>query len=399
MTEERMPLSSLGSSVPLVPPLYQSSVYKLPDLDALDRIMEAREAGFIYARDSHPNARQLAAQLAEWEGAHWALVTSSGMAAISAIVLATTQQGQRIVASHRLYGRTTQLFQQELPRLGVQSTFVDTSDLEEVRRALETPARLLFVETLSNPLLRVADLSALAKLAHERDCLLVVDNTFATPVLVRPLEVKADLVMESLTKMIGGHSDITLGLVCGERDLFQEVSQVSSIWGLASNPFDCWLTERGLNTLSLRMKTASANAAALADWLAEQPGVTRVIYPGRPDHPDHKLAASLFGGGFGNMLCFDLAGGRESVNRFMHQAPCIPFSPSLGHTTTTCSHPATTSHRYVSPAEKERQGITDGLVRLSVGVEELDKIQTEMAKGIGPLASRKRASNASAKRR
>jgi cystathionine beta-lyase/cystathionine gamma-synthase len=383
MSEERMPSSSLGSSVPLVPPLYQSSVYKLPDLDALDRILDAHEAGFIYARDAHPNSRQLAAQLAEWEGARWALVTSSGMAAISAIVLATVQQGQRIVASHRLYGRTTQLFQQELPRLGVQTTLVDTGDLEEVRRALETPARLLFVETLSNPLLRIADLPALASLAHERDCLLVVDNTFATPVLVRPLEVKADLVMESLTKMIGGHSDITLGLVCGERDLFQEVSQVSSIWGFAANPFDCWLTLRGLSTLSLRMRTASANAAALADWLADQPGVTRVLYPGRRDHLDHKLAASLFRGGFGNMLCFDLAGGREAVNRFMHQAPGIPFSPSLGHTTTTCSHPATTSHRYVSPAEKERQGITDGLVRLSVGVEELDKIKDEMAKGIG----------------
>ena len=375
--------SSLGSSVPLVPPLYQSSVYKLPDLDALDRILDAHEAGFIYARDAHPNARRLASQLAEWEGAQWALVTSSGMAAISAIILATVQQGQRIVASHRLYGRTSQLFQQELPRLGVQTTLVDTSNLEEVRRALETPARLLFVETLSNPLLRIADLPTLAKLAHERDCLLVVDNTFATPVLVRPLEVKADLVMESLTKMIGGHSDITLGLVCGARDLFQEISQVSSIWGFASNPFDCWLGERGLSTLSLRMKTASANAAALADWLADQPGVTRVLYPGRPDHPDHPLAVSLFHGGWGNMLCFDLAGGREAVNRFMHQAPGIPFSPSLGHTTTTCSHPATTSHRYVSPAEKERQGITDGLVRLSVGVEELADIQKEMAKGIG----------------
>jgi cystathionine beta-lyase/cystathionine gamma-synthase len=375
-------MAELGSSRPLTPPLYQSAVYTLPDLDALDRILEAEEAGFIYARDAHPNARRLAAQLAELERARWGLITSSGMAAISAIVLATVQQGQRVITSHRLYGRTSQLFEQELPRLGVQTTFVDTNDPEHVREALQTPARLLFVETLSNPLLRVADVPTLARLAHEDGCLLVVDNTFATPALLRPVELGADFAMESLTKMIGGHSDVTLGLVCASNDMQPEVNQVSSIWGLASNPFDCWLTERGLSTLGLRMKTASANAAALADWLAEQPGVNRVIYPGRADHPDHELASRLLHGGSGNMLCFDLAGGREAVNRFMRQAPGIPFSPSLGHTTTTCSHPATTSHRYVSPAEKERQGITDGLVRLSVGVEDLPQIQEEISRGL-----------------
>jgi cystathionine beta-lyase/cystathionine gamma-synthase len=188
--------------------------------------------------------------------------------------------------------------------------------------------------------------------------------------------------MESLTKMIGGHSDVTLGLVCGKNDMQPEVSQVSSIWGFAANPFDCWLAERGLSTLALRMRTASANAAVLAEWLSRQPGVTRVVYPGRADHPDHELAGRLLHGGFGNMLCFDVEGGRDAVNRFMRQAPGIPFSPSLGHTLTTCSHPATTSHRYVSPAEKERQGITEGLIRLSVGVEEVGLIQSEIAKAL-----------------
>jgi cystathionine beta-lyase/cystathionine gamma-synthase len=357
-------------------------VYTLPDLDALDRILDAKEAGFIYARDAHPNAKRLATKLAELEGARWALTTSSGMAAISAIILANVEQGQRVVASNRLYGRSTQLFQQELPRLGVQTTFVDIGDLNEVKTALQTPARLLFVETISNPLLRVADLPALIQLAHEANCSLVVDNTFATPVLVRPLDLGADFVMESVTKMIGGHSDVTLGLLCGNNDKQAELSQVSSIWGFSSSPFDCWLAERGLETLPLRMKTASANAAALAEWLSQQPAVTRVIYPGREDHPDHELASCLLHGGFGNMLCFDLAGGREAVNRFMRQAHGIPFSPSLGHTTTTCSHPASTSHRYVDPAVKERQGITEGLVRLSVGVEDVALIQSEMAKGL-----------------
>src|SRR5262249_33855104 len=165
--------------------------------------------------------------------------------------------------------------------------------------------------------------------------------------------------------------------------LLAQITQTVSIWGLASNPFDCWLASRGLATLPLRMRAASGNAAALADWLAEQPGVSRVIYPGRPDHPDHELARRLLRGGFGNMLCFELDGGRDAVNRFLHRAKGIPFSPSLGNTTTTCSHPATTSHRYVSPAEKRRQGITDGLIRLSVGVEELPAIQQELSKGLG----------------
>jgi cystathionine beta-lyase/cystathionine gamma-synthase len=382
MAEHRLSPADLGPTNPLVPPLFQSSVYTLPDLDALDRVMSAEDRGFIYARDGHPNAHHLAGRLAEMEGASWAVVCGSGMAALSALFLATVSPGERVVASNRLYGRTTQLLSEELVRYGVQTSLVDTSDLALVEKALDTPAKVLLVETVSNPLLRVSDIEALATLAHGRGCRLAVDNTFATPVLTRPLDLGADLVMESLTKMIGGHSDVTLGLLCGKGEMLAEVSRIVSIWGLASNPFDCWLAERGLATLPLRMRAASANAAALADWLAAQAGVTRVLYPGRADHPDHGLAGRVLRGGFGNMLCFELAGGREAVNRFLHKASGVPFSPSLGNTTTTCSHPATTSHRYVSPAEKKRQGISDGLVRLSVGVEHLEQIKAEMAKGL-----------------
>lgn len=372
----------LGRSVPLVPPLYQSSVYTLPDLDALDRISDGSEQGFIYARDAHPNARRLAEQLARLEGAAWAAICGSGMAAISAILLATVQNGDRIVASNRLYGRTTQLLGQELPRLGVTTEFVDASDLAAVEAALRRGARGLFVETMSNPLLRLVDIASLSRLARSRGCLFVVDNTFATPLLTRPLELGADVIMESLTKMIGGHSDVTLGLVAGQGDLLARVSAASSIWGLAANPFDCWLAERGLATLPLRIKAASDNAMALALWLEGQPGVSQVIYPGRSDHPDHALAGSLLKGGYGNMLCFELAGGRDAVNRFLRLAPGIPFSPSLGDTATTLSHPASTSHRYLSPVERKRQGISDGLIRLSVGIEDVAKIKSAMMKGL-----------------
>jgi cystathionine gamma-synthase len=171
-------------------------------------------------------------------------------------------------------------------------------------------------------------------------------------------------------------------VVAGRDDYLQAISAVVSIWGFASNPFDCWLASRGLATLSLRMQAASANAAALADWLAGQAGIARVVYPGRADHPDHALAQRALPKGFGNMVCFELQGGRDGVNRFMRAAQGIPFSPSLGNTTTTCSHPASTSHRHVSPAERKRQGIGDGLIRLSVGIEDLSHIQTEIARGL-----------------
>ena len=376
-------LPPLGPSTPLVTPLFQSSVYTLPDLDALDRIMNAEEPGFIYARDAHPNAKHLGQLLAEAEGARWGIVTGSGMAAITALVVANVQQGQRIVASNRLYGRTTQLFTQELVRFGVATEYVDANDLPQVEAALAKGARLLFVETMSNPMVRVVDIPNLATLAHRHNCLFIVDNTFATPALTKPLEMGADLVMESLTKMISGHSDVTLGVVCGnDADMLPAVTAAVSIWGLASNPFDCWLAERGLATLELRMHAASHNASRLAEWLAEQPGVTRVVYPGRLDHPDHRLAPEILRGGFGNMMCFELEGGRDAVNRFMRQAPGIPFSPSLGHCSTTISHPVTTSHRYASPAERRRQGITDGLIRVSVGAEDVESIRHEMKKGL-----------------
>jgi cystathionine gamma-synthase len=378
------PRNHIGPGIPLVPPLFQSSVYTLPDLDALDRIYDGEEAGFIYARDAHPNSNNLATTVAKLEGADWAQVGASGMASIATVVLALVQQGQRIVASNRLYGRTVQLFEQELGRFGVQTAIVDCNDLAAVEQALRTPTRILFVETLSNPLLRVVDVAALAELAHRHDCRLIVDNTFATPVLMRPLDWGADVVMESLTKMIGGHGDVTLGVIAGkgDADLAQAVTATSSIWGFYASPFECWLTARGLATLPLRMHAASGNALALAAWLTRQPGVSRVIYPGLADHPDHDLARRILPGGFGNMLCFELAGGRDAVNRFITSAPAIAFSPSLGSTATTLSHPWSTSHRFTSPAIKKRQGITDGLIRLSVGIEPLEEIQAATSKGL-----------------
>jgi cystathionine beta-lyase/cystathionine gamma-synthase len=247
--------SSLGHSTPLAQPLYQSSVYNLPDLDALDRVMNGVEAGFIYARDGHPNAKALADHLAQLEAARWAIVCGSGMASLSAAFLGYVSAGDRIIASNRLYGRTTKLLRQELGRFGVKTSIVDCNDLDAVRAAFAEPARVLFVETMSNPMCRTVDVPALAEIAHAHQAKLVVDNTFATPSLFRPLEHGADMVMESLTKMMGGHSDVTLGVIAGtDPELLPAVQQIVSTWGLSANPFDCWLCERGLATLDLRVR-------------------------------------------------------------------------------------------------------------------------------------------------
>ncbi len=373
---------NLGASAPLVTPLFQSAVYSIPSLDACDAIY-AGQPGYIYARDAHPNARRLGALLAAEEGAAWGVVTSSGMAALSALMLPFLQSGDRILASNRLYGRTNQLFNLELARFGVTTQFVDCNDLEAVAVGLSHGPKILLVETISNPLLRVVDIPALAKQCRAAECLLVVDNTFASPAVCRPLELGADLVMESLTKIISGHSDVTLGLIAGnDPELLPRLAQTVTIWGFASNPFDCWLTERGLETMRLRVNAACANAQKAAMWLGQTPGVSRVLYPGCPIHPDHRIAQQILRDGFGHMLAFELAEGREAVNRFIRQAPGIPFCPSLGHTSTTLSHPASTSHRSSSPADRLNQGITDGLIRLSVGSEPWEVLESELRKGL-----------------
>jgi cystathionine beta-lyase/cystathionine gamma-synthase len=375
-----------GPTFPLAPAIYPSSVFCIPDLDAVDAIYNGSATGFIYARDGHPNAAMLSDELRAAHHAAWGLVTATGMGAITGPLLALLSSGDRVVAGTGIYGRTAKLLRDEFPRFGVTTTWVDTNDLDTVKAALASPTKLVVAETISNPLCRVADIPALAEIAHGHGAKLFIDNTFATPVLCKPLDLGADFVMESLTKMIGGHSDVILGFVCGKDAVGKaKVESSVSTWGMAANAFECWLTTRGLATLDLRMHAATAHAAKLAVWLAVQPAVKRVVYPGRPDHPDFALAKRVLPHGAGNMLCFELAD-RDAVNRWMWATPGVPFCPSLGHHATTCSHPDTTSHRFDPPAEKIRKGITSGLVRLSVGCEPLDHLLATMAAGMREIA-------------
>jgi cystathionine beta-lyase/cystathionine gamma-synthase len=302
-------------------------------------------------------------------GTERAAITSSGMAALALLVLAELQPGDHMVVSNQLYGRTLALLTGEAARLGMTGTLVDACDLGQVRAAVTKQTRLVVVETISNPLLRVANLSALAEVAHAQGAALVADNTLAGPAVCRPHALGADWVMESLTKSMNGHSDVVLGLLCGQSQHWQRVPAVLSTWGLAAAPFDCWLALRGIGTLGVRMERACGSAQAVAEMLAQSGKVAAVYYPGLAAHPDHELARRQFGDCFGSIVTFTLSGGAAAAGAFIQAAKEIPFCPSLGELSTTLSHPESTSHRALAAADRAALGITGGTIRLSVGIE------------------------------
>ncbi len=379
----RPPRPAPSSTPPLNPPLQLSSVYEFADLDRVDAVYQGREPGFIYARDGHPNAAQLAGKVAELEAGEAALVCASGMAAEAALFLAHLGQGDRVALSGGIYGRTTVLVAQELARFGVGHDLYDSTRPETLRAALTPRTRIAFAETLSNPLLRLADIEGLAAVARPAGVILAVDHTFA-PLLCRPLALGADVVVHSGTKSIGGHSDVTLGLLVGSRDLIGRTAPIASTFGLTGNPFDSWMALRGLATLAVRTDRTAATALELARRLEGDRRVERVHYPGLASHPDHALAARILTGGSGAIVSFDV-GGRDRVDRLIRALGHIPYAPSLGDVSTTLSHPTTTSHRSQSPEQWASQGITPGLIRLSVGLESAEDLWADLDQALGRI--------------
>jgi cystathionine beta-lyase/cystathionine gamma-synthase len=371
---------------PHAPTIFPASVYECDSPLQADALLGGRATGYVYSRDGHPNADQLAEACRALHGAERAAVTGSGMAALAAVALSQLQTGDHVVVSRHLYGRSLALLTGELQRLGVNSTVVDACDLDATAAAVQPATKLLVAETVTNPILRVSDIAALAEIAHRGGAKLLVDNTLASPALCRPVEYAADLVIESLTKIMNGHSDVLLGLLCGPASLWERVPGVISTWGLAAGPFDCWLALRGLQTLALRADRASANALALAEWLRTQPRIAKVHYPGLADHPDHALAVPQLGGRFGSMVTIDLVGGRRAADQFIAAARRVPFCPSLGELSTTLSHPQSTSHRGLTEEQRAALGITPGTVRLSIGIESPEFIVEAIAEGLAGVA-------------
>lgn len=379
----RPPDDPPSATSPLTPPIHLSVVYRLEGLDQVDAVYQGEASGFIYARDGHPNASQLAAKVAALEGAEAALVCASGMAAEAAALLAGLDGGDHVALSEGVYGKTAVLLNRELSRFGITSSPFDAARPETLRDILTPRTRLVFAETLSNPLLRLADLAGLAEIAHGVGAPLVVDHTFA-PLLCRPLELGADLVTHSGTKLIGGHSDLTLGLLAGKADAIARAGAVASAFGLSGNPFESWLALRGIATLGLRSARACATALELSGRLEAHPAVRAVHYPGLPSHPDHDRAARVLSGGFGTIATIDL-GDRARADAFLRALRHIPFAPSLGDVSTTLSHPATTSHRGQSPEQWARQGITPGLVRLSFGLEDPGDLREDLEQALAKV--------------
>lgn len=369
---------------PKITPIYQTSVFKFEDLNELEQYFGEPGSRYLYSRNGNPNSDELAAAVNMLEAGAGAVATGSGMAAIFAAVMCYCQAGDHVLCAQDIYGGSSSLLNQELSRLGIGATYVPFADLtSDLQPYVQPRTKLLLCETISNPLLRVVDLRAAANACRQQGIKLVVDNTFATPVLTRPLAYAADLVVHSVTKYLAGHSDVTAGVVVARtpKDAAR-LKQIGVTFGLTLSPMESWLAVRGLKTLRLRVAAHSQNARQIAEFLMQQPSVQAVHYPGLRMHPHHQLAATQGQGLFGGMLSFLLADDTETVNRFIQRAQRFPFAPSLAGVDSSLSYPAGTSHRNLTDMQRTELGITTGLVRLSVGIEPVEELMADLQQAL-----------------
>jgi methionine-gamma-lyase len=372
------------ASVPETFPIYLTSVFAFDDVPSVDAVYEHTAESYVYSRMANPNADAASRILAAAEGAEGAkaLVFASGMAAITTAVLSFVKTGDHILASNVLYGGVYDYFANELPRFGVEVTFADLAR-EDADPLVRPNTKLIYTETIGNPLMEVPDIAALSKTARARGPLLFVDNTFATPVVAKPLELGADIALYSATKYLGGHSDITLGAVTGKGPLVDAVKRFQVLYGAAASPAECWLLARSLRTLELRMKKHSENALRVAEFLESHPKVERVFYPGLPSSPSHGRARRQFTGeGFGGMLSADIRGGARAASALIGELETIFFVPSLAGTATTVSYPVKTSHRAYSAEALKKAGIAAGQLRFSIGLEDADDTIEELSRAL-----------------
>lgn len=339
------------------------------------------EAGPIYARFTNPGVSMFEDRLAALEGAERCVAFASGMAAILATVMGLMKAGEHVVASRSIFGSTVQLFQNILGRFGIETTFVSPTDPAEWRAAVKPNTRLFFVESPSNPLTEVSDIRALADTAHDVGALLAVDNCFCTPALQRPLLLGADIVIHSATKYLDGQGRVLGGAVLGNKALMEGVYTFLRTAGPTLSAFNAWVLLKGLETLSLRMQAHSAHALELATWLEAHPKVDRVLYPGLPSHPQHALAMQQQTTG-GGIVAFELAGGKEAAWKVIDATQVMSITANLGDTRTTITHPASTTHSRMTPEQRQAAGISDGLIRIAVGLEHPGDLKADLERGL-----------------
>ena len=340
------------------------------------------QAGNIYSRFTNPTVKMFEQRLAALEGAEACVATASGMSAILSTCIALLKSGDHIVSSRSIFGSTTGLFTNYLEKLGIETSFVDLTDFSGWKAAIRPQTRLLFLETPSNPLTEIADIQQLADLAHQNDCLLVVDNCFCTPALQQPIRLGADIVIHSATKFLDGQGRCVGGAVLGPADLVgEEVFGFLRTAGPSMSPFNAWVFLKGLETLGLRMKAHSESALALARWLEQQPAVEQVYYPGLESHAQYQLA-KVQQSGFGGLLSFELRGGKDAGWNLIDATRLISITANLGDTKSTITHPATTTHGRLTGEQRQQAGITDGLIRIAVGLEDIEDLKADLARGL-----------------
>jgi cystathionine beta-lyase/cystathionine gamma-synthase len=379
-----------GDHTPVTTPIYTASSFFYDSMAQLDRIFGHEEEGYCYARYDNPSAAALEELLAALEGGHGALACGSGMAALHMAVLAALADRRKsVVAANSLYGATIGLLMKVLEPSGVDVRFVDVCDLDALRAAVaEAKPGCLLIESISNPLLRVGEIDKIAEIARQAGAALVVDNTFATPMLVRPLELGAHFSVHSVTKYLAGHGDVLGGAVISGPEHYDTLRSLSRTIGPVLGPFECYLTMRGIKTFPLRMERQCANACRVAQWLAAHPRVERVYFTGNPAHPDAAAIRRLFPPNlYGAMVSFELKdAGRDEIFRFMDALRLVVRATSLGDVHTMMLYPMMSSHREVSPKHRERMGIRDSLVRLSVGIEAVEDILADLEQALGSTA-------------
>jgi len=375
-----------NSSTPLVSPIIQSNVYVTKDPSTLDKIYNGEISGYTYAREKHPNSDILAKRINLLENSKFGFITSSGMSAIAAVLFGLCKSGEHVIGGDQLYGRTLRLLQDDLPRLGIKTSLVDTTNYKNVLESITEDTKIVIIELISNPTLRISDIINIAKVCKKNNILLVVDNTFTTPLTMKPLDLGADIVIHSITKLLAGHSDVTLGyFATNQSKIFKPIYDYAVTTGLTPSPFECWLAERGMNTFQIRFQRCQENAEKLALWLQKRPEVINVIYPKLGNHPDIKIFKKIFKGNSCNMVSFELKGNRTSADKFAKNANRISFAPTLGDVGTTLSHPSSSSHRSLSKPKRKKMGITESFFRVSVGLENFDDLKNEFIKGFKDL--------------
>jgi O-succinylhomoserine sulfhydrylase len=371
--------------------MYLTSGYVQPDAETAARRFAGEEEGYTYARLGNPTVASMEARLAALEGSEACIATSTGMSAILLMCLGLLKSGDHVICSHSMFGSTIKLIGSEFAKFGVQTTFVSQTQVAEWKAAMQPNTRLLFAETPTNPLTEVCDIKALAEIAHAGNALLVVDNCFATPILQRPLEMGADLIVHSGTKYLDGQGRVMAGALCGSKALIDDVfGPVMRSAGMTLSPFNAWVVLKGLETLGIRMKAQSEQTMALAQWLETQPQVARVFYPGLKSHPQHALAMAQQSGMGGAVLSFEVKAqspeqGRENAFKVMNAMRTVSLCTNLGDVKTLVAHPASTSHGRLNEAQRQVAGIQQSLIRVAVGLEHLGDLKADFLRGFSAL--------------